>query len=282
MAVEPTQITQTLPSPQLTGITTAFTEALTPLIKPGQIDPTKYMGSQFVAGLGSLTEEAIKKAQAGGLGGYQQYLQAAGALAPQTAQEFQKLTTDFMSPYQQQVIDATQAGLERQKQKALAGMTGAAVGAGAFGGAREGIQAAEYSAAQDVQAQQLLSQLRQQGFQQAQASAQQALQNQLGLAGLAPQLAQQEITGLTQLGGIQQQQEQAGLTANQQLAQAQQYEPFTRLGLVGQQLAQLTPGALPSQVQTLTAPAAPSSPLATGLGVASGIAGIGAKLGIFG
>ena len=161
-------------------------------------------------------------------------------------------------------------------------MSAGAVGAGAFGGAREGIQAAEYSAAQDVQAQQLLSQLRQQGFQQAQASAQQALQNQLGLAGLAPQLAQQEITGLTQLGGIQQQQEQALLTADQQLAQQQQYAPFTQLGLVGQQLAQLTPGALPSQVQTLAAPSAPASPIATGLGVASGIAGIGSKLGIFG
>jgi len=277
---EPTTITQTLPSPQLAGITTAFTEALAPLIKPGQIDPSKFQGQQFVAGLGSLTQQAL--GQASGLGSYQPYLQTAGALAPQTAQQFQQLTQDFMSPYQQQVIQATEAGLQRQKQKALAGMSAGAVGQGAFGGAREGIQSAEYSAAQDVQAQQLLSQLRQQGFQQAQASAQQALQNQLGLAGLAPQLAQQQITGLTQLGGIQQQQEQALLTADQQLAQQQQYAPFTQLGLVGQQLAQLTPGALPSQVQTLAAPSAPASPIATGLGVASGIAGIGSKLGIFG
>jgi|DEB0MinimDraft_10_1074344.scaffolds.fasta_scaffold56371_2 hypothetical protein len=277
---EPTTITQTLPSPQLAGITTAFTEALAPLIKPGQIDPSKFQGRPFVAGLGSLTQQAL--GQASGLGSYQPYLQTAGALAPQTAQQFQQLTQDFMSPYQQQVIQATEAGLQRQKQKALAGMSAGAVGQGAFGGAREGIQSAEYSAAQDVQAQQLLSQLRQQGFQQAQASAQQALQNQLGLAGLAPQLAQQEITGLTQLGGIQQQQEQALLTADQQLAQQQQYAPFTQLGLVGQQLAQLTPGALPSQVQTLAAPSAPASPIATGLGVASGIAGIGSKLGIFG
>jgi len=277
---EPTTITQTLPSPQLAGITTAFTEALAPLIKPGQIDPSKFQGKQFVAGLGSLTQQAL--GQAGGLGSYQPYLQAAGALAPQTAQQFQQLTQDFMSPYQQQVIQATEAGLERQKQKALAGMSAGAIGQGAFGGARAGIQRSEYEAAQDIQAQQLLSQLRQQGFQQAQASAQQALQNQLGLAGLAPQLAQQEITGLTQLGGIQQQQEQAEFTAQQQAAREAAFEPFTRLGLVGQQLAQLTPGALPSQVQTLQAPAAPASPIATGLGVASGIAGIGSKLGIFG
>ena len=279
MAVEPTQITQTLPSPELAGITTTFTEALGPLI--GKALPTaQYTGDQFVAGLGSLTEKALEKA--GGLGGYQQFLQAAQGLAPKTAEQFEQLTTDFMSPYQQQVIQATEAGLKRQKEKALAGMSAQAIGQGAFGGARAGIERSEYEAAQDIQAQQLLSQLRQQGFQQAQASAQQALQNQLGLAGLAPQLAQQEITGLTQLGGIQQQQEQAEFTAQQQAAREAAFEPFTRLGLVGQQLAQLTPGALPSQVQTLQAPAAPASPIATGLGVASGIAGIGSKLGIFG
>ena len=73
----------------------------------------------------------------------------------------------------------------------------------------------------------LLAQLNQQGFAQAQTALQQALTNQLGLARLSPQLAGQEITGLTTLGGLQQAQTQAGLTAQQQLLQKQLDQPMT-------------------------------------------------------
>jgi len=249
---EPTQVTQTLPSPLLTGITTAFTEKLKPLIGQ-EIPTTSYTGEQFVAGIDPLESQAMKEAT--GLGQY---------IGPDAYKQ-------FMSPYQEEVIKATEAGLQREKQKALAGMTGVAVGAGAFGGAREGIQRAEYGAAQDVQAQQLLSQLRQTGFQQAQQSALQNLQAAQGLGGYQ-----------ASLGGTRRGIEQAELTAQREAAREAAFEPFTRLGLVGQQIASLTPGALPSQVQTFTAPAAPASPFATGLGVASGIAGIGTKLGLFG
>ena len=61
-----------------------------------------------------------------------------------------------------------------------------------------------------------------------------------------------------------------------------QFQPFTQLGLIGQQLAQIQPGAFPTQTVGYAPPAAPASPLATALGVGTGIASIGSKLGIFG
>ena len=61
-----------------------------------------------------------------------------------------------------------------------------------------------------------------------------------------------------------------------------QYEPFTRLGLVGQQLAQIQPGAFASQTVGYAPPAAPASPMANFLGGAAGGAGIMGKLGLFG
>ena len=65
-------------------------------------------------------------------------------------------------------------------------------------------------------------------------------------------------------------------------AREAQFEPFTRLGLVGQQLAQIQPGAFPTQTVGYQAPGAGPSPLQTALGVGTGLASIGSKLGIFG
>ena len=53
-------------------------------------------------------------------------------------------------------------------------------------------------------------------------------------------------------------------------------------GLIGQQLAQIQPGAFPTQTVGYAPPAAPASPLSTALGVGTGIASIGSKLGLFG
>ena len=61
----------------------------------------------------------------------------------------------------------------------------------------------------------------------------------------------------------------------------QQFQPFTQLGLIGQQLAQIQPGAFPTQTVGYAPPAAPASPLATALGVGTGVASIGSKLGLF-
>jgi hypothetical protein len=52
----------------------------------------------------------------------------------------------YMSPYQQDVINTTLSEFDRQRQMGLAGQSAQAIGAGAFGGAREGIQRSEYGA----------------------------------------------------------------------------------------------------------------------------------------
>ena len=183
------------------------------------LDLSKIMGPQFVAGLDPLTQQAM--GMAGGLGSYAPYLQAAGGYSGPNAYK------QFMSPYQQDVIGTTLSEYDIQAQKGAQGVPAQAIAAGAFGGGREGVQRAEYSAASDRNRAALQAQLLQQGFGQAQELAGQAFSQQMSLAKAAPQLAGQQIAGLTTLGGLGQSQLQAQLSAQQQLAQQQAYQPLT-------------------------------------------------------
>jgi hypothetical protein len=171
----------------------------------------------------------------------------------------------FMSPYQQEVIDTTLAEFDRQQAIADTARRDRAIQAGAFGGGREGVLAAEAARGAAQSRAGLQAQLLAQGFQQAQAAARQGLG-----------------TYQTQLGQAGQAQQQALLDAAAAAAREAQFEPFTRLGLVGQQLAQVQPGAFPTQTVGYQPPAPPVSPLSTALGVGTGLASIGSKLGIFG
>ena len=118
---------------------------------------------------------------------------------------------------------------------------------------------------------QLQAQLLNQGFGQAQQAR-------------AGDLAAQQGLGQYQqaLGQGQQGFEQAKLDATQVANREAEFEEFTRLGLVGQQLAQIQPGAFASQTVGYAPPAAPTSPMANFLGGAAGGAGIMGKLGLFG
>ena len=117
----------------------------------------------------------------------------------------------------------------------------------------------------------LQAQLLAQGFQQAQAAAAQDLAARQGLGQYQ-----------TQLGQAGQAQQQAILDAAAAAERERQFQPFTQIGLIGQQLAQIQPGAFPTQTVGYAPPAPPASPLATALGVGTGIASIGSKLGLFG
>ena len=203
-------------------------------------DLSTIYGPQFTAGLGALTQDAIGKAT--GLGSFQPFLQTAAGLAPKTGAELQSLVQGFKSPYQQDVIDTTLAEFDVQAQRGLPNIAAQAVSRGVLGGGREGVMRAQYQADSDRNRAALLAQLNQQGFTQAQTALQQALTNQLGLARLSPQLAGQEITGLTTLGGLQQAQAQAGLTAQQQLAQRQLEQPLTAAQQYGTGVTQLISG----------------------------------------
>jgi len=271
----PTSVTQTLPSPYLTGAFTALGERLLPLLSTtAAINTASY--AQQVAPETALQQQA--RGMSGGLGDYQQYLnQAQQYSGPQAYQQ-------FMSPYQQQVIDTTLTEFDRQKQMALAQQQAQAVAGGAFGGAREGVQRAEYGAQTLQDRAALQAQLLQQGFGQAQQQAAQAFQQQTGLASLQPTLLGQQIAGISGLGQQQQAQQQAVLDAQAAAAREAAFEPYTRYGLVGQQLTGLV-GGFPTQVQTFN-PQQPASPLQTALGTGLGLASIGGKLfgkgGIFG
>jgi hypothetical protein len=271
----PTQVTQTLPSPYLTGAFTALGERLLPLLSTtSAINTASY--AQQVAPETQLQQQA--RGMAGGLGGYQQYLtQAEQYSGPQAYQQ-------FMSPYQQQVIDTTLSEFDRQRQIAQQQIGAKAIQAGAFGGAREGVQQAEFGAQSLQDRAALQAQLLQQGFGQAQQAAQTAFTQQQGLASLQPQLVSGQIGALSALGQQQQQQQQAILDAQAAAAKEAAFEPYTRYGLVGQQLTGLA-GGFPGQVQTYN-PVQPASTMQTLFGTLAGVGGLAGKVlgkgGIFG
>ena len=89
-------------------------------------------------------------------------------------------------------------------------------------------------------------------------------------------------TYMDQMGQGQQGFEQAKLDAGTLAARVAEYEPYTRLGLIGQQLAQIQPGAFPSTTVGYQPGAAPARPMASWLGGAAGAGGVLGKLGIFG
>ena len=227
-------------------------------------DLSQIMGSQFVAGLDPLQLQAQQLAQQG-IGGYQPYLQAAQASAGPNAYQ------QFMSPYQQDVIDTTLQQYDVQAQKGLPQLAANAIGAGAFGGGREGVQRAEYQQASDRNRAGLQAQLLQQGFGQANQLAQQNFGNQLNLGGQQQQFLGQDIGALQTFGGINQAQNQAQLTAQQQLLQAQSQQPIQAAQTLGSGIMGLISG-YPGQSQQTVQPT--PGALQTGLSAASTLAGI--------
>ena len=167
-----------------------------------------------------------------------------------------------MSPYQQEVIDTTLAEFDRQQTIADTARSDAAIQAGAFGGGREGVLAAEAARGAAQSRAGLQAQLLAQGFQQAQAAAAQDLAARQGL-GQLPNSIRSSWSSTTN---------KQSLDAAAAAEREKQFQPFTQLGLIGQQLAQIQPGAFPTQTVGYAPPAPPASPLATALGVGTGIA----------
>ena len=228
-----------------------------------EIDVSQLYGPQFVAGPGALTTQA--ESLASGLGSFQPYLTAAEAATGPTAYQ------QYMSPYQQDVIDTTLQEFDIQAGKGIKSIADQAIRAGAFGGGREGVQRAEYMASSDRNRAALQAQLLQQGFGQAQQLAQQQFAQQMNLAQAAPAAVGTQIAGLTALGSQQQAREQAELEAQRQLAYQQAYQPYQATQALGSGVTSLISG-YPAQTQQTITPS--PSPLSTALGTASTLAGI--------
>ena len=283
----------------------AFADRLTPLLNPANKIITDNF-KQNVQGQNKLQQEALQQAATqGGLGtlqfqgsgntvsgisgtgvaGFQPFLDESQRLAgvdPITGEVTSAGMTagmqPYMSPYQQQVIDATQASYQNQRAQGRQSIMDQAVAAGAFGGGREGVQRGVYDAQTTLGATQLEADLRAQNFAQAQAAQQAGIQNQQGLAQLQPQLAQQNISTLSSLGAGQQALGQAQLDATAANTREKAYEEQQRLGFFGQQFAPFTGGfGAASQFSTNTTP--PPSTLNTILGVGTMAGGILGGLG---
>jgi hypothetical protein len=245
------------------------------------IDTTKFTGRQFVAGEDPMQTQAINLATSG-VGSYQPFLTAAqAAVGQQAASTGPQAFQQFMSPFQQQVIDTTLQDFDRQAAMGRQGIRDQAATAGAFGGGREGVQMAEFDASNLRNRASLLAQLQQQGFTQAQNLAQQNFQNQgalaaqqMGLSNFQRGSLGQDVSALGNLGAFRQGITQAQLQADAQAARTGAYEPMGRLDQFGAGLGRLAGfGSAPAPVDMGGA-----SPLATALSTATGIAGIFGKL----
>ena len=273
--------------------------------------------AQQLAALSPAQQQAISSAMSG-IGSYSPYMQkgaealgqgigavGAGLGTLGTAIEGAGQATydptsykQFMDPYTEDVIAATQADIARQGQMQQNQASAGAVGAGAFGGSRQGIQQAEIGRNVMDQQARTGSQLRSQGFAQAQTAAQQAAQQQLrqaqltgqlgqstgalgqtigqlgtataGLGQLGQQMGVQDINTLLGIGGLEQGQTQKELDVARANSLAEQALPYQQVGFMSDIFRGVP--ALQSTYSTTTSPGPSTSSQLLGLG----IAGLGA------
>lgn len=141
------------------------------------------------------------------LGAATQAAQQAAAFGPE---QFQQDVAGFMSPFQQNVIDATMARLESARARREADTRAQLAASRAFGNTRRGVYEASLASSEARNMAEVLANLQQQGFSQAAQLAAglpgQRLQASQQLAALGPQALAQEQAFASMLGGVGQQQ----------------------------------------------------------------------------
>jgi hypothetical protein len=255
---------RTLPAEFIEALGKLYGEELTSAIGGLKgLDVNKLYGPQYVAGKSGFQTQA--ESLAGGLGGYQQYLDAArGATGPDAYKQ-------YMSPYQQDVINTTLQNYDLQAQKGIQGNSAQAIAAGAFGGGREGVERANYGALSDMNRAGINANLLQQGFSTANQLANNYYNQQMGLAGQSQGLLSQQIAGLSALGQQDQAQRQAELEAQKQLEYQKIYQPLQTAQQFGSGVMGLISG-YPQQTQQTIAPS--PTGLQTGLGALATLGGL--------
>ena len=257
-----------------------------------------------VAAQDPLQTQAATLAQAG-IGSFQPFLQA----AQQGATDFstgiasaQALTgtgagtgagsiQDFMSPFQQQVIDATLADFDQQRAIQEQNIRSRQAGLGQLGAGRAGVELGQFRSDSDRARAALQAGLLQEGFGEAVSRRQQDLINrqnlageqlrgagfQTGLANLIQGLQGTDISRLGSVGAIQQAQAQAQLDAQREGQRLAAFEPVDRLNRFGSGIAQLISGypAAGTRLQVSPNP----TPLQTALGIGTTLAGIYGDIG---
>ncbi|MDB4343151.1 hypothetical protein OAA26_00340 [bacterium] len=215
------------------------------------------------------------------------------------AQAFQQDVSQFMSPYQSQVIDASLAEFDRNSQIQQQQIRDQQAKLGALGSGRAGVQLAEFGTGAARERALLQAGLLQQGFQQAQGARQQDIQNRFNLgqaqqgiagatqglgafqSGLGTQQAQlgaqqqqlqgTDISRLGSLGAINQAQTQAGLDAQREATRMAAYQPQEELDRYAGRVSGIM-GGYPGQTVSTNVPN--PTPLQSALGIGSTLAGL--------
>ena len=246
-------------------------------------------GTTGLAAFQPFLTQAQQQAQlAGGLG-----TTALGQLAGvQTGAPTTQQVTDFMSPYQAQVIDASLAEFDRNKQIQEQQIRDQQAALGVLGAGRAGVQLAEFGTGAARERLLLQAGLLQEGFGQAMQARQQDIANRFGLAqatqglgafqsGLAGQqaalgtqaagIAGTNISRLGSLGALNQAQSQAVLDAQREAARQATFLPQEQLDRFAGQVTGIM-GGYPAQFQSTNVPN--PTPLQTALGIGTTLAGI--------
>ena len=270
-----------------------------------------------VAGLSQREQDARTLAQAG-LGSFAPFVQTAQTQAgaaqgilgqagteltgagttlggvPLGAQAFQQDVSQFMSPFQSQVIDATLSEFDRNQAIREQGIRDQQAALGALGSGRAGVQLAEFGTGAARERALLQANLLQQGFQQAQGARQQDIANrfglgqaqaglagqraglagaqlgqaqfQTGLASLVPGLQRADVGQLGALGAIDRSLDQAQLDAQRQAAQQAAFLPQQQLDRFAGQVTGLM-GGYPGGTRQEFIPQ--PTPLQSALGIAT-------------
>ena len=266
-----TETTIARPSPYIEALGEQYGQDLTALT--GKEMPTAGY-APTVAGQDQAQIDAYTRATTAGqgIGAYQPYLTQAGAYSGPGGGTGAGSISEFMSPYQQQVIDATMGQYDIQAQKGMAGIGSLAAKSGNLGGGREGVMRSEYQNQSDLQRAMLMAQLQQQGFGEASGARQQAYNQQMQMAGAEQGFQGQDIARLGSAGAIQQAQTQSTLDAQREANRLAAYEPYERLGYMGAGIGNVL-GGMQGQYQTTVPPNQSALQqamgiLGTGIGVA--------------
>ena len=202
--------------PYMDQATANFTGAGTNLAASQDLTGTR-VGNVLNTGIAGAVNPAIAASMLGGNYGMGAATQGIAGLSGLSNQYDPNSYQQYMDPYMNDVIQQQYQDIQRQGDIPKQGANAQAVGSGAFGGSRQGIQQAEINRNVLDQQARTGSQLRSAGYQNAQQQAQAAFENSR-----ARQAQQAQLTG--QLGQIG---SQAGLQYGQQMGQ---------LGLAGQEL----------------------------------------------
>lgn len=277
----------------------------------GLLGQQQKIPGQQVAGFNPTQTGAMNLANQG-IGAYQPYLDAAqaaqtaalgtagaGTQALSSMQFDPSQVQQYMDPYQQNVTQDALKEMDRQGAMAQNQLAGQAVGAGAFGGSRFGIQQAEQARnLQDIKSRRIFEDMSR-NYQQAvgamQAANTQRTQQAQGFANLgnvasgigqrtgalgqAQQGAQAaDVQQLMGIGGMQQQLQQQGLNTGYQNQLNSMMEPYRRLSFGQQMLQGLAP--MGGTTQQTVAPMPTTNPYVQAAGTMGTLySGLGSLMG---